>query len=139
MYKFVQGMEWPASKVSESYKITVLGDDAVYAQLKTLTNGRLVNGKRIEVSKYTPGTSLGSYAILFLAHSKRDLFEGLQKESISSSTVLITESPGLAKKGSFINFVVEASKLKFELNTSSFSSASVKVSNTLESLGTVVN
>ncbi|MEM6358848.1 MAG: YfiR family protein [Bacteroidota bacterium] len=139
IYKFVQGMEWPVSKVSDTYKITVLGDDAVFNQLKTMIKGRFVNGKEIEVSKYKPGTPLENYVILFLGHSKRSLFENLQKEAVSSSTVLITETPGFAQKGSFINFNVESSKLKFELNKSSFNTSSVKVSGTLESLATIVN
>ena len=104
-----------------------------------MIKGRFVNGKEIEVSKYKPGTPLENYVILFLGHSKRSLFENLQKEAVSSSTVLITETPGFAQKGSFINFNVESSKLKFELNKSSFNTSSVKVSGTLESLATIVN
>ncbi len=138
MYKFIQGMEWPAGKVSSSYKVGVLGDYAVFSQLKTMTNDRAVKGKPIEVTQYTPGTSISNFTMLYVAHSKRNLFEELQKQAVSGSTVLITETPGLAQKGSFINFKLDAGKLKFEMNRSSFGEANVRVNGALESLAIIV-
>lgn len=139
MYKFLQNFEWPASKVSNNYKIGVVGSDALKIELEKLVNGRSVQGKTIAVTNYTPGSSNKEFCMIFIGAKRKDLFESLNKSAISNSTIIVTESPGYAKKGAAINFITAGSSLKFELNSGSFSQANVKVSGSIKSLAVIVN
>ncbi|MDQ3112010.1 MAG: YfiR family protein, partial [Bacteroidota bacterium] len=50
------------------------------------------------------------------------------------ATLLVTEQPGLAKKGSAINFVVVENRQKFELNQNNAEKNNLKVSSSLLAL-----
>ena len=134
MYKFLQGMEWPDGKVGDKYVVAVLGDQKIIDNLQVVLKGRNVKGKMVEVKNYVPGTSLTGVSVLFIANSKKDLFESLQKEAVSSSTVLIMESPGFGSKGACMNFVNAQGKLKFEMNQKIFDEMNIKVAGNISSL-----
>ena len=139
MYKFLQNFEWPVNKNADAFKIGIIGDDALKSELTKLVSGRTVQGKSINVTSYTPGSSTTSFCMIFLGDKRKDLFESLNRTSTSSSTIVITESPGLGKKGAAINFVTVGGSLKFEMNSSTFSSANVKASGSIKSLAILVN
>lgn len=139
MYKFIQNFEWPADKNSEAYNIGVLGDDAIKEELSKLVQGRSVKGKAITVADYTPGSATDTYCMIFLGDKKKYALESINQRSIDSSTLVITESPGLAKKGSAVNFITLGGNLKFEINPDTFSSAKVKASGSIKSLAIIVN
>ena len=50
------------------------------------------------------------------------------------NTVIVTEKEGLAKKGSFINFISQEGKIRFEVNKAKFTASNVKISGQLLSL-----
>ena len=55
------------------------------------------------------------------------------------STLIVTESPGYAKRGATINFTISGGQQKFELNKSIAQQHNLKVSSTLESKAVLVN
>ena len=138
MYKFIQNFEYPKGKIGDTYTIGVIGNDEVLNQLQSLTKGRKVNGKSIEVSRFTPGASMKNLCALFLSHKSRDLFGSLSKAALENSTVLISETPGLGKKGSPINFTTAQGKLAFELNIQKMQSTNVQVSASLKALALII-
>ncbi len=138
MYKFLQNFEWPAGTVDGGFKVGVLGSDEVQSQFSKLVNGRSIGGKSIEVIKYTPGSSTAGLCMVFISNKNKDLFESIQKTALGSSTVVVCESPGLAKKGAAVNFVTAGGSLKFELNESSLEASKVKASSTIKALAILV-
>lgn len=139
IYKFVQNLEWPAEKNSDSYKIGIYGKSELLDELKTLVSDRSVNGKPIEVLKYSINESSSDLCILFITDDYKDAVEALAKTAQGNSTVLIGESPGLAKKGAPLNFVEQGNSLKFELNESRLTECNVKASGSIKSLAILVN
>ncbi len=138
MYKFIQNFEWPASKNSGEYKVGVLGDNGIIDQINTLTAGRMVNNKAIKAVNYSQQESLDDYAIVFIAASEKDKLSSLSDQSVSASTVLISESPGSGKEGAFVNFIESGGKLKFEMNLSRFDKAGINVAGSIKSLAVLV-
>ncbi|MEO9484755.1 MAG: YfiR family protein [Ekhidna sp.] len=139
LYKFAQNFEWPSDKISENYKIGIFGDVPLYDELIKLTNGRTINGKSIEVVKYTPGNDLGTLCILFISDKNKDTIELMSKAGKASNTVIVGESPGLSKKGACINFISNGNSLKFELNETNLKESKVKASGSIKSLAILVN
>ena len=60
-------------------------------------------------------------------------------EKINTQSILVvTEEPGLALKGSDINFIIKDGKLAFELNQASVTKQGLKVSNELSRLAILI-
>ncbi|MEM9341023.1 MAG: YfiR family protein [Bacteroidota bacterium] len=131
MFKFLQNMEWPETKVGDAYRIEVFGSRELVNEMKKVIVDRRVNGKAIEVSEYTR-SELDNVNILYIAKSKESSFYELNEQAISKSVVVITESSGLARKGASINFIKDNNRLKFELNEKSFSRAHILVSSEIK-------
>ncbi len=139
LYKFAQNFEWPSNKNSDNYTIGVFGDLSLQDELARLTNGRTINGKPIEVVKFVPGNSLDPLCILFIADKNKDTIDLMSKAGKASNTVIVSESPGLSKKGACINFVNNGNSLKFELNEANLNESNVKASGSIKSLAILVN
>ncbi len=137
IYKFLQNIDWPSDKVAENYTVGVFGDPEVLSQIKTLTAGRNINGKTIEVVDFSG--SMTGLNLLFLSKSNNDQFEALNKEASANSVVLVTESQGMAKRGAAINFINPGGKLKFEMNPASIAASGVTASGSIKSLAILVN
>lgn len=137
IYKFLQNIDWPAEKVADKYTVAVLGDSEVLSQIRSLTSGRSISGKPIEVLDY-PG-SMNGINLLFLSANSTDQFEALNEDAVANSVVLVTESEGFAKRGAAINFTNTGGKLKFEMNPNTISSSGLTVSGSIKSLAILVN
>lgn len=139
MYKFAQNFEWPANKITNSYKIGVLGNNAMYDELTKLIDGRSINGKPIQVIRYAYGDSQTDLCMLFISKDDKDSFDVLKSDATKNSVVIVGESAGLAKRGAPVNFVNSGGALKFELNESSLNACNVKASGSIKSLAILVN
>lgn len=139
IYKFIQSFEWPSSKVSGSYTIGVFGNDGLYSELSSLSDGRLVNGKSIEVVKYTSGDTSSDLCMLIVSENNKNMLGVLKTEAEKNSFVLVGESPGSAIEGASINFVSNGSNLKFELNEESLNKCNVRAPSSIKSLAILVN
>lgn len=139
MYKFVQTMQWPVEKSSDNYVIAIVGDINVYDQAKTVTKGKSVNSKRIEVVNYTSEIEMSQINVLFLSNTLSDMFESFQKEAIANSVLMVTESPGFAKKGAAINFFAKGDKLRFEMNLSTLDKSGINSSRTIRDLAKLID
>lgn len=137
MYKFLQNIEWPSTKVSDTYIIAVYGDAEVLDQVQSLTSGRSVNGKPIEVVSYV-GT-LDAIHMLYLATSEHAQFESLNTEAKANAVALVASTPGAAKDGAAINFVSQGGRIKFEMNPETLESSGLKASGSIKSLAVLVN
>ncbi len=76
--------------------------------------------------------------MIFIPSDQSQQFEAIKKKLAGTSTLVITEKPGLGGKGSAINFVEINGRLKFELNQSVLTKARIQVSNMLKSLAIII-
>ena len=139
IYKFVQNFEWSSTKGGSTYKIGVLGDNVLFDELTGLLASRTADGKPFEVIKYTPGMDVADIYILFISDKDNESLTLLADQAKANSTVIVTESPSLAKQGASLNFVSSGGSLKFELNERSLSECKVKTSGSIKSLAILVN
>ena len=140
IYNFTKYIEWPKEYQSGEFTIGILGDyEALYEQLMKLSKQVKVSEQAFSIKNIENTESLNSPHILYIPDDSTDqLSEALAKLQ-GKSTLVITEKPGLAKKGAGINFVVQGNKQKFELNKSNIESRDLKVASVLEKLAVLVN
>jgi len=138
IYYFTTNVEWPSSKSSGDFVIGVVGSGGIISSLKELASAKKVGTRKIVIKNVSSASAGKGCHILFLTKNKSSEVEAAVGVANSSNSLLVTESSGLGKKGSGINFVIKAGKTAFEINESAINGCGLKISGKLKSLGIVL-
>jgi hypothetical protein len=139
IYHFTKYINWPDEKKSGDFVIGVVGDSPLLEKLKSLIGqSKMVGSQHIVVRKYTASTGSFNCHILFISEDASSSLKKIVPGTASSSTLLVTESEGLARKGSCINFIIADDRLKLEINKKNIEQRGLGIATELLNLGTVV-
>lgn len=109
---------WPASAQGD-FTITVLGDDPIFDQLKTLGAATKIGDQAIVVNKANSLDNIAKCNILFISPDKSNLLASAEGKLGTSNCLIITNKDGFAKEGACINLIMVDGKLTFEINVES--------------------
>lgn len=132
LMNFAKGIDW-SSASKDHFTIDVLAYPPLEAELVDLCSKTKINGKRIEV-RLINDLSESKGQILFLPAFKAKLLP----KALERRLLVVSNSPGIARKGGALNFVLLNGKLTYEINVRSIEDHGLKVSTALKSAGTVV-
>lgn len=139
VYNFIKYIEWPKEYRTGEFVIAVIGDSPVTADLKVLAATKKANGQTIVIKKYASVADVEKCHVLYISSGKSSVLKAAMEKTKNSSTLVIAEREGLAKKGAGINFVtLEDDTLKFELNKKAIETHNLKISMMLVSMGLLV-
>ncbi len=138
MYHFTKYIEWPAAKKTGDFVIGVVGNAPISDALNAMAASKTVGTQKIVIKKFSNVSSVSDCQILFLSNDSAKEVDEAATKSKSKNYLLVTESSGLAKKGSCINFIIVDGKLKFELSKNAVKDAGLKVSSELLGLAIVI-
>lgn len=134
LFNFIKFMEWEGN--SNTISIGFIGNDEVlYNSFAEIAKQKSIGDKKITLEKIADPAAASNFNVIYITESNS---VDLSKLQALPNTVLVTEKDGLAKKGSFINFITVDGKLRFEINKSVFEKSKVKVSSQLLSMAIVV-
>ena len=149
IYNFAKLVEWPTAAFTNSGQpivIGVLGNDSFAATLE-----RVVDGKQVELHPFlvkrlrSPKESKECachkehVASAFFVASAESLHADEIIQLLKGTSVLtIAEIPGFTKQGGIINFVLEDSKVRFEVNVDAAKQGGLTISSRLLSLAKIV-
>ncbi len=137
IYNFTKYIQWPTS--SGDFVIGVVGRSEITQKLEEMAQARTVGSQRIVIRSFPSAAAVDGCQMLFIPNSQSKALEELKDRAKKNNTLIITETPGLASKGSNINFVMKEGKWKFELNKQATEEAGIKVSSELAKLAIVVD
>jgi hypothetical protein len=138
IYNFSKYVKWPDAQNSGKFVIGVLGNSPIEKELKKMASSKQVNGMPIEVKHYNSASDLGECHILYITESESGKIDVINAKTKDRPVLIVTDKPGLAKKGAAINFVEVDGKIKFELNQQSAEAKGLKVAGSLSSLAIIV-
>ncbi|ELR72698.1 hypothetical protein C900_01077 [Fulvivirga imtechensis AK7] len=137
IYNFIKYIQWPDHSDSEDFVIGVIGDDEVYGTLNAWYGGKLRGNKKFVIRKFSSPGEINGCHILYVAKESSKEFDAI-KSKTTSSTLIITDKPGMGEKGSGINFRTVNNKLAFELNQKAIEQSQLKVSGQLASMAILI-
>lgn len=138
IYNFSKYVKWPDAQNSGKFVIGVLGTSAIQQDLKAMASTKQVNGMSIEIKQYSSAAEVGDCHILYVSASESAKFDQVLSKTKSKPVLVVTDKPGLAKKGAAINFVEVEGKIKFELSQKNAEANGLKVAGALASLAILV-
>ena len=130
VFNFIKYIEWESKP--ETYTIGYFGEnDELFKSFSEMAQSKSIGNTKIVVKKINQASEALNFHMVYIPESKSALLEQMPEVK---NTVIVTEKEGLAKKGSFINFISQEGKIRFEVNKAKFSASNVKISGQLLSL-----
>lgn len=139
IYNFCKYIKWPDDFNKEKFVIGVLGESEILADLKSMVASKKeTNGLEMEIRTFSSLDELTECNLLFVASEFCPQIQQIQDAISLQPTLIVTDNPDMATKGAAINFVVQDSKIKFELNQKNAKSRGLKVAGSLSSLAILI-
>lgn len=138
IYRFTKYINWPEDKKSGIFIIGIVGDSPLYDEIKSFTANKTVGNQKIVIKTFSSGATVYNCQILFISEDESRSLKKIAIVTTGTSTLLISESIGLAYKGSCINFIIANEHLKLEINKTNIEDRHLDIASELLSLGTVV-
>jgi hypothetical protein len=134
LYQFASYVEWPALAFAQPdtpVTIGVMGAEQLAAELKQLSAGRTVGGRKVEVRQVRPGETLAGINILFIGSTENARLAQVVQTAKSRAMLVVTEADGALYQGSMINFVIVDRRVRFEVALDSVERSGLKLSSRL--------
>jgi hypothetical protein len=135
IYHFTKYIDWPADRKSGDFVIGIVGETPLYEELKAFTSTKTVGNQRIVVRKFpASGTSFTCH-ILFVSDDASGSLKKIAAATTGAPILIVTESEGMARKGSCINFILVDDRLKLEINKATIERRNLGIASELLQLG----
>lgn len=137
LYNFAKFVDWPAEAFGGSSAplvIGVVGDDPFGAALEQAINGKTISGRPLAVRRLKWGQDLRSCHILFIGSSERKRLPQILQSLSGASVLTVGDMRQFNQQGGIINFILEASKVRFEINSRGADQARLRISSKLLAL-----
>lgn len=133
LYNLGKFVEWPAktATVADPFSICVLGRDPFGATLDTLIASETINGKSIIVKRLPKPQDAVSCHILFISSSEEKSLKEILSTLDKANVLTVSDIPQFARRGGMIAFVLEANRVRFEINLTSAERAGLTLSSQL--------
>ena len=140
IYNLAKFIEWPDKSLDNSSTLTlyILGDDPFESDLDAIRD-KLIKGRRVVVKQIDSTDALKNAGILFISSSEKERLRDILK-SISGLPILtVGDTKSFAQRGVMVNFYLENSKIRFEINLEAAKLAGLKISSNLLRMGTIIS
>lgn len=137
LYNFAKFVDWPAEAFgggSGPLVIGVVGDDPFGGVLDQAINGKTINGRSMVVHRLKWGQDLRSCHILFISSSERSRLPQIIQSLRGASVLTVGDMGGFNQQGGIVNFVLEANRVRFEINSRGADQARLRISSKLLAL-----
>ncbi len=136
LFNFTKFVEWPPAAFADErspLKICILGDNPFGKTLRALTNEE-VAGRRLNLVHLENLSNLESCHVLFISRSERERLGQVLASLRIAPALTVGDMPGFIDQGGMINFILEGSKVRFDVNQEAAERAGLKISSRLLAL-----
>jgi len=138
IYRFTRYIDWPAAQKEGDFIIGIVGDSPLYDELKKTMTNKTVGDQKIIIRKFSSTAVSFNCEILFISEEESGNIKKIVLRTANQPILLLSESDGLAEKGSCINFNIVSDHLKLEINKSTILQRNLSIASELLQLGKIV-
>lgn len=131
LFNFAKFVEWPADAFPTAdapLEICVLGQDPFGRDFEQVIIEKTVNGHRLEIAHPDGVPQARACQILFVASSEKQRVRDILRGLAGASVLTVGDTAGFAKMGGIINFILDESRVRFEINVTAAERANLKLS-----------
>lgn len=141
LYNFVRFVEWPVSgpgAPDDSIVVCVLGDDPFGPLLDQTIAGKAVRDRRLVARRIASAADATGCHILFISASEKERLGRILRTLGERSVLTVADSERFAESGGMINFRLDASRIRLEINPEAARRAGLRISSQLLKLADIV-
>ncbi len=139
--QFTKFVEWPSGAFADAnspFVIGVVGKDPFGAILERAIDGKSVDGRSFVIRRFSQVADVQPCHLLFVCESDRDQVSRILARLGHSNTLTVGDFDQFIQRGGTVNFFIEDSRVRFEINPDAADSAGLKISSKLLHLARVV-
>ena len=111
-----------------------MGDSPFGADLEQTVAGKKINDHPITIQTFRAAAEATNCHILFISNSEKKRLPEIIQSLRGTAVLTVGETERFIETGGIINFVQEASKIRFQINDDAAKAARLKISSKLLSL-----
>lgn len=141
LYNFAQFVDWPPEVFADSTApvvIGVLGEDPFGAVLDNTLRGERIAGHPLEVRRFRSVADLTPCQILFIGTVHGEGMEQVLAALAGRPILTVSDERRFAPRGGMIGFVVDRSRIRFQVNLEAAQAARLTISSKLLRVADVV-
>jgi hypothetical protein len=134
LFNFARFVEWPAGAAAtakDSFAICVLGQDPFGQALDATLAGEAVEGKPVVAKRISRLQDSADCRILFISPSEDIRLKEILTAVNKSAVLTVSDMPQFARRGGMIQFVLDGSRVRFEVNLTNARDAGLTLSSEL--------
>jgi hypothetical protein len=134
LYKFLSYVDWRQGTFRDAAApivIGVIGANDVADSLRSLTAGRAVGDRPVDVRQLRPGDALNDVHLLFVGRAESSRVAALAAAAQQRGTLLVTDYEGALDDGSMINMLIRQNRVRFEVSLDATEKGGLKLSSRL--------
>jgi hypothetical protein len=142
LYNFARFVEWPAAPVDCTARplvIAVLGPDPFGPALERAVSERKTGHQPIHVQRLRRAADIEPCTVLFVSDSSSERLGDILAALQGRPVLVVGESPGFARRGGAIGFVVDGKRVRFETNRQAAAAAGLTLSSRLLAVASAVD
>jgi YfiR/HmsC-like len=139
IFNFAKFITWPSfSSSGAPIVVGIYKDDEYTTELIAALNGKSVLGHSFVVRKIDSEEKVASCDLAVIGEVGKEEIGHLARMCKGTGTVLVGDGEEFARAGGTIGFVLEANRIRFDINLQSAKAANVSISSKLLSLARTV-
>jgi hypothetical protein len=142
LFNFAKFIEWPAEvfeKADSPMQFCSTGRSLVVDELESILQGKSINGHTIAMKRLHGPEEIKGCHLVFLAASAARQEQKFLEAAKGTPVLLVAETPGFARAGGTINFILEDGRVLFEVNVGAAERAHLRISSKLLALARIVS
>jgi hypothetical protein len=137
LFNFAKFIDWPPEAFADDKSpliIGILGDNPFGNDLEPTVAGKKINDHPITIRMFRAAAEATNCHILFISNSEKKRLPEIIQSLRGTSILSVGETERFIETGGMVNFVQEASKIRFQINDDAAKAARLKISSKLLSL-----
>ena len=133
LYNFGKFVEWPQSVTASesSFNICVLGQDPFNSTFGSIIGNENIKGKNVLLKRIPRAQEAVGCHILFISSSEEPRLKEILAALDKTSVLTVSDMPQFTRRGGMIQFVMDANRVRFEVNLTSAERTGLTVSSQL--------
>jgi hypothetical protein len=142
VFNFLKFIDWPADAFvspRDSLIVGIVGKTPTAEAVASLLDGKQVNSRALAIRRFGEDESIVGVHAVFIGDSNQTRAQRILDATETATVLSIGEGNGFATRGGTIGLLVEAQRVRFEINTDVAQAARLKISSKLLALAKVVH